>query len=237
MNNWKKIILFSTAALLFVVWYVGHPQSIKTSIPDFSYKYIVKTIDQGYNQGEPVIIGLHGDGDTVNNFYETLLDDLNLNAKIILIQGPYAYSRGYAWPITGPELKLYGDALADVIQQLSEKYSFTGKPMLTGFSGGGKMAYYQAATHPELFSHIIPVSGALATKLVSENGIDPGMVKISVFHGKKDQVVPFTHGVQAVSAFENAGYDIDFTELSGGHLSVFLEGHTIFKNIIEEFYQ
>ncbi len=232
MNNLKKVILVSTAALLFVLWYIDHPKSIETSIPNFSYKYIYKTIDQGYNQGRPLIIGLHGDGDTVGNFYETLLDDLDLNATIMIIQGPNAYSRGHRWPNAGPEQKLYGDALADVIQQLSIKYNSMDKPILTGFSGGGSMAYYLAATHPELFSHIIPVAGILRTKLVSENDIDS--VKISVFHGKKDQVVPFVHGVQAVSSFKKAGYDIDFTELPGDHLSVFLDGHSVFKKLLEE---
>lgn len=171
----------------------------------------------------------------MRNFFKTLLDDLPVNAKIIVIQGPYAYSGGYAWPMNGGELKKYGDALADIIPKLARKYDAIEKPVLTGFSGGGFMAYYQAAAHPLLYSHIIPVSGALSIKPVEES--DYSQVKISAFHGKKDQVINFSRGAQTAADFEKADYDITFTELPGGHLSVFREGHGPFKKLFKDSFQ
>jgi predicted esterase len=46
----------------------------------------------------PMLISLHGDGDTPGNFYDTALDLFKTPARIILLKAPKSYSGGRAWP-------------------------------------------------------------------------------------------------------------------------------------------
>lgn len=179
-----------------------------------------------------LIFALHGNGDTPDNFNDTLFYDLDISARLILIQGPIKHRNGYAWPMNGQELRKWGDALADVVQQLTMEYGQFEKPSLVGFSGGGFMAYYQAAVHPELFSSIIPISGGLDPQNIDEARIEEDLVKISALHGREDNLIHYMAGQSAAAYLRKLGRDVEFIELPGGHLSAFTNGHEVFKETL-----
>ncbi len=66
---------------------------------DVTFSYIVKYTDVS-NKTErlPMLVALHGNGDTTENFYETALDKLNVPVRIILLEGPISMGTGNAWP-------------------------------------------------------------------------------------------------------------------------------------------
>jgi len=65
--------------------------TVRVSINDLSFSYVVKYSGEVKSTSDylPMLIALHGDGDTVNNFYETALDKINVPARIILIRGQF----------------------------------------------------------------------------------------------------------------------------------------------------
>ena len=67
-----------------------------------------------------IIVALHDNGDSMKNFKKTLFHDLDIDTRIIFIQGPLNYLSGHAWPISGAALERYGDSLAEVVGQFSQ---------------------------------------------------------------------------------------------------------------------
>lgn len=229
----KKLIVISTSVILLFLWLSSRPYSINSTYSDYAFKYKVKKI-KGADDDMKLIFALHGNGDTLDNFNDTLFHDLDISARLILIRGPIKYQNGYAWPMNGQKLKKWGDALADVVQQLTMEYGQSEKPALVGFSGGGFMAYYLAAVHPELFSSILPISGGLDSQVIDETVIEEDLVKISAFHGREDTLVHFITGKNAAAYLTKLGRDVEFIELPGGHLSVFTNGHEVFKETLKK---
>ncbi|MFW5446824.1 MAG: alpha/beta hydrolase, partial [Methylophagaceae bacterium] len=200
---------------------------------DVSYSYIVK-YSGGSGRGDtlPMLIALHGNGDTTKGFYKTALDEYTTSARIVLIKAPIPYGRGSAWPIA-PDIVPYGDALSQVVEKLTNKYPTTGKPILLGFSGGGIMAYYQAVQHGDDYSHIFPISGRLVKQDLGNQVAQPSS-SVHAFHGKSDSVVSFSGGKKAVSVLKSKGVTIQFTEFDGGHHGVFVEMKTEITQSVEE---
>lgn len=85
---------------------------------------------------------------------------------------------------------------------------------LTGLSMGGFGTFDLASSYPDYFAAIAPVCG----------GGNPAMafrikdIPIWIFHGKKDQSVPFERSVEMNEALKKSGANPEFTVLEeGGH--------------------
>lgn len=230
----KQLIVLLTIGLVGYLWWSHHPHAIKTVQGDITYHYANTVFDDRDDAAPPLIIALHGNGDTLGNFRETLFHDLPLDARLVTIQGPLSYRNGYAWPLSGPELQKYGDALADVVTQLTDKYLPVRKPILVGFSGGACMAYYQAAMYPDLYTAIIPISGSLDPSMVQDAAANIDGAVILALHGRKDPVIPYTSGKSATALLAGLGRDVRMTELPGEHLAAFLEGHATFLSTLSD---
>ena len=126
----------------------------------FSYE-IKYTNNISANSKLPMIIALHGNGDSTKNFYNTTLAFLKTSARVILIEGPKNYQLGKAWPWKENEFLKYGIPFSKVVTKLKSKYNTIGLPILFGFSGGAMMAYHQAVISPNTYSYIFPISGSL----------------------------------------------------------------------------
>lgn len=225
-SAWKKLILIVTVLVFLLAWIMGRPHSITSERTGQTLRYHVKTI--GHGDDAPLVIALHGNGDTPNNFFDTLFKDAPVNARILLIRGPLKHGSGYGWPMSGEGVELWGETLADIVPRLAEAYDSLGKPVLIGFSAGGFMAYYQAAAHPDVYSAIIPVSGGLDASRLPDPLPENTTTLILAFHGTDDEVISFSRGKSAARLLEENGRDIEFTPLPGSHLSVFIQGHPQF---------
>jgi predicted esterase len=194
----KKLVVALTVTILLAMWWNHHPHTIQATTSETAFRYIMQRPGWGAGEGQPLIVALHGNGDTIHNFRKTLFDDLAVDARIIFVQGPYTYRNGYAWPRSGSELKRYGDALAEVVETLSQKYPAATRPILIGFSGGGCMAYYLAASYPDRYSTVIPVSGSLDSSVVRETAPPDDAAEVVAMHGTSDPLIGYAAGLGAV---------------------------------------
>lgn len=188
---------------------------------NISFRYIVKY--PGREKGLaplPMLIALHGDGDNVDNFYQTALDMLTASVRIVLIEGPIAHECGMVWPYSADQFMKYGEAFGEAVDRLVEIYPTIGEPILLGFSGGGTMAYYQSVKQGHRYAYIFPISGLLMTEQLGDGTIRTN-AKVFAYHGKTDQVVPFSAGKKAVNILKKKGVNISFTKFEGGHLALF----------------
>jgi phospholipase/carboxylesterase len=215
----KKITLI-ILTLLFIQWWFTDPV---VSVPanDINFSYIVKHSGNSDRSDElPMLVALHGNGDTTTNFYNTALDQLNTPARIILLEGPIPSGRGSSWPWNAADFSLYGEAMNEAIALLAVKYPTVGKPIIVGFSGGGMMAYYQAVKHGNNYSYIFPISGQLSNELLGEKKIRTG-AKVFAFHGTSDSVISISGGKQAVNILQENGVDVAFVAFDGDHHGIF----------------
>ncbi len=228
-----KKVLFIVIALVFAHWWLKDP-TISTPTHDISFSYIVKYAgNSDKNDDLAMLIALHGNGDTVENFYNTALDQINVPARIILIKGPVAQGRGSAWSWRAADFNQYGKALNEAIELLADEYLTTGKPIILGFSGGAVMAYYQAVKHGNSYSYIFPVSGLLSNEELGDGTFKTG-AKVFAFHGKKDSLVSIRGGKKAVDILQEKGVKVEFVEFDGGHHGLFTNMKSRITQAIEQ---
>ncbi len=217
----KKLILLILVLGISRWWFTDPTISVPTN--DVSFSYLVKySGNNSRNDNLPMLVAFHGNGDTAKNFYSTALDQLRVPVRIVLLKGPISRGRGSAWPWSADDFAQYGKAVNEAIELLAIKYPTIQKPILLGFSGGGMMAYYQAVKYGDSYSYIFPVSGQLSKELLGDKPFKHG-AKVFAFHGKKDSVVSFSGGKQAVDILQEHGVEVNFIEFDGGHHGIFTD--------------
>lgn len=212
----QKILLFLILAFA-LKFYFSNP-SIETSNGS-TFHYSVK--DDGNSKITlPMLIVLHGNGDTMSNFYDTALDKFTMPLRIILIEGPLEYSGGYSWPYVREDFVKYGDSFDEVVHTLQEKFPTHQKPVLMGFSGGAMMTYYQAYKHGSTYSYIFAISGNMSKKLLGNLESDIS-APIFAYHGKNDTVLGIGGGKNAYNLLKEADANITFNAFNDGHHGIF----------------
>ena len=216
----------------FSQWWLKK-QTVKevSNAPVFSYivKYSARA---SCTENLPMLVALHGDGDTVDGFYQAVLSELNVRARIVLIKGPIAHQMGDVWPFSAEQYLEYGKAFSCVVDQIAREYPTVNKPVLLGFSGGGAMAYYQAVKHGDSYSYIFPVSGLMSQQQLGRGLCRPS-AQVYAYHGKTDEVVAFSAGKAAVKLLEKKGGDVTFTAFDGGHHGIFTDMKSTIIQAIE----
>jgi predicted esterase len=224
----KKLIVF----LLFigVIYWWWLPHTVQGPLSDHEFEYIIRTSgDCSSSDTLPMIIALHGNGDTTDNFFKTLFDNFDYPARFVVVRGPVDYAwfslGSRAWPMESGGLREYGDALADAVPVLLERFPTEGKPIVVGFSGGAFFAYYLAACHSDMFSYIFPLSGGLPNTLSCKSAYVGA--RVIAFHGNKDQVVEFNMGMDAVQYLRQRGLNAELITFDGGHIDIFRSANRV----------
>jgi len=181
----------------------------------------------------PMLIALHGDGDSANNFYEAALDQFKVPARIILFEAPILHECGRVWPYSPAQYEEHGQAFCEAVDQLAIKYATVNKPVLLGFSGGGAMAYYQAVKHGDSYSYIFPISGLLLNEQLGR-GTFKSNAKVYAYHGKSDEVVPFSAAKKAVKILKKHKVCVSFTAFESGHQGMFSNMKAEITQTVEE---
>ncbi|NOQ37217.1 MAG: hypothetical protein GQ569_15210 [Methylococcaceae bacterium] len=217
----------------FSQWWL-QDSSISTLNNDLGFNYLVKYSGGGsHSDYLPMLIALHGDGDTVDSFYESALNQISVPARIIIIEGSISHEIGYVWPWSVAQFEQYGAVFNEDVDLLSTKYSTIGKPVLLGFSGGGGMAYYQAVKHGNSYSYIFPISSLLASEKLGDSSSQPS-AKVYAYHGKSDTVIPFSEGKKTVKLLKKKKVEVSFIPFEGGHHGLFSEMKSEITQAIEE---
>lgn len=225
--------LLALVAVSVAVWWFKDPV-VDAADSDISFSYIVRYAgDAGRRERLPMLVALHGNGDSAKHFYETALDRLEKPARIVLFKGPLSYRTGDAWPWNTAGFDRYGEALNTAVEQLVSQYPTQGKPLLLGFSGGGMMAYYQALRHGDNYAYIFPISGSLPGGISADEA--SGMeAKVFAFHGARDQVIGFGSGKAAAEQLRSHGIEVAFEAFDGGHTALFTDMKPLITRAIEE---
>ncbi|MEC4675950.1 MAG: hypothetical protein VST72_03375 [Nitrospirota bacterium] len=228
------VLLFVLFAGMLYWWWV--PPTVKGPLSDQEFEYIIRVSGNGGSSDVlPMIIALHGQGDTPDNFFDTLLKDFDYPARFIVVKGPIGFPgaslSGRGWPVDTKGLSECGDALADAVPVLLERFPTEGRPILLGFSAGAYIAYYLAAFHSDQFSYIFPVAGRLSGDLMTTEMLsDDNGARVIAFHGKRDRVVAFNKGTAAVQKLRQRGLNVKLVTFDGGHLDIFLSANHLLLN-------
>jgi len=164
----------------------------------------------------PLIIALHGRGDTAEDF-ASLFRDFKGRARVAVLRPPRVWGSGQAWfleayahaqnrPATAAELLALADRVAATAEAIGAKHPTRGRPLVMGFSQGGMLAWAVAIAHPRAISASFPVAGFLFAEILEKTHVDAAaMPPIVAFHGDADPLVPVAEDRRGVRALEKRG--------------------------------
>lgn len=220
-SNFLRISIFIAVLITAgLYWYYHRPHRIETPGLTHHLVYLEKTINSQSNRDElPMLIMLHGAGDTAENFL-SWYDDFKAPVRIIVFQGPFDYGRGYTWAgRKGVEDTVsVAQSINASINELLDTYPTKGKPMVFGFSRGAILAYYLAISS-EQYSYVVPVSGYLDTQLLpAETGTYFEYPGIYAFHGTRDQVISIAQDRSSIQSLQRLNIKATLAEYPSRHL-------------------
>ena len=188
----------------------------------------VEIVTGGAHAGDelPLIIALHGRGDTAEAF-APLFRDLPVRARVAVLRPPHAWGRGQAWFIGGwghadkraaiaAELLAHADRVAATAEAIRTSRPTRGKPVVMGFSQGGMLTWAVALKHPRAFAAAFPAAGFLFPEMLEQTRVDgPAMPPIVAFHGGVDPLVSVDDDRRGVRLLEKRGVRVDLRVYPG----------------------
>jgi len=154
----------------------------------------------------PLIVALHGLGDTPQNF-ASLFQNLPFAARVVIPQAPQRYFNGYGWFYTraragqterlANEVRANAGLVADFIKHIRATRSTMGRPIVLGFSQGAMLSFALAVLHPQSVRAVYAIAGFLPEPLYP-NATPKAAPPITAFHGRNDDLVPYDFAEQTV---------------------------------------
>lgn len=144
----------------------------------------------------PMVVLFHSRGSRPENHAGMFYKSLGVPVRVILPEGPNELGKNRSWT-TRPSRTAEQDEWADELEDLGEDLvrfvhnvaacrPTAGRPVVTGSSEGGHVAYLMATLYPELVSGAAAVAGYLPEPLW-----DAGMAPTVALHGEEDTAVPY----------------------------------------------
>jgi phospholipase/carboxylesterase len=177
----------------------------------------------------PLIIALHGRGDTAEAF-AGLFDELTVPARVAILRPPRAWGGGQAWflsaraheenrPVIAAELLGLADRVVATAEAIRASRPARGRAVVMGFSQGGMLAWAIAVKHPRAFAAVFPLAGFLFPEILARVRLDAAATPtIVAFHGDADPLVPIEEDRQGVRALEKRGVHPELRVFRGvGH--------------------
>jgi predicted esterase len=184
--------------------------------------HFVELFERDANNTSPLLVGLHGRGDTAQGFAQAWR---NFPAKleIALALAPLPYADGREWFDWPPGMT--DDALADAVGAAEAKLwpaiaelAHGRKVLITGFSQGAVVAYVMAARHPDAIAYAFPIAGRMPAKLLPRG--TTRTAPVYALHGSADERIAIDASREAIAAFKAVGATAELQEFPG-------VGHTI----------
>jgi phospholipase/carboxylesterase len=192
-------------------------------------RFVVRTVGAPSTERLPLIIALHGLGDSPENFIG-LYTEMGLRVRVAAAAGLDRYGDGYSWfpsragtPhaawVAG--IRRAADAVIPEIRRVARENPTCGLPIVTGFSQGGMLSYAIVARPDGGVFAALPIGGLLPRELwPAARDIGGLLPAVHAFHGTADERVPFASDREANEAFRAVGYPAELHEYAG-------VGHTI----------
>jgi phospholipase/carboxylesterase len=168
----------------------------------------------------PLVIALHGRGDTAEGFAH-LFSTLPARARVAILRPPHAWGPGQAWflgarahvenrPAIAAELLALADRVVATAEAVRAARPTRGKPVVMGFSQGGMLAWAIAIEHPRAFGSAFPVAGFLFPEMLERVRLEPrALPRIVAFHGSADPLVSVDDDRRGARLLEARGARID----------------------------
>ncbi|MEE2785993.1 MAG: dienelactone hydrolase family protein [Myxococcota bacterium] len=163
----------------------------------------------------PLVIALHGYGDTPENFSD-LWRHYPKAARIVLLQAPKTKGRGFSWftivrpidfshhPVSHEIMNVSVDIVRTVRHLMATRPTI-GRPIVTGFSQGGILSLTLALHYPDVFAAAVPIAGTVPIRF---RAVDTQPAPVYAFHGTADRVVTLASLQRSQVAFSEGGRPI-----------------------------
>ncbi len=183
------------AGILLVSGFLAFRGRGRTGPCKFGLPY-VERITGGANTADalPLVVFLHPRGAKPSGF-TSFAGRIKGPARVLFPGGPIVKSGRHSWATVGAkgnqdelakQMRESGAALAHFISEARRCLPTVGKPVVTGTSQGGNMAYYMASQHPGMIRGAVAVAGWLPESLWNS-----GMAPTFGGHGQYDTTVPY----------------------------------------------
>jgi phospholipase/carboxylesterase len=174
----------------------------------------------------PLVVAVHGLGDRPEHFVRAF-EGWPVPARVLVPAAPIPWGEGGAWFTTriaagdvdalSAGIRAATDRVIAFAADQARRRPSVGRPVITGFSQGGMIAFAAAALHPEAIAAAVPVGGWLPPPLVQAARAD-ALAPILALHGRADRVVPFGPTEAAVTALRARGARVRLDAFDGvGH--------------------
>jgi phospholipase/carboxylesterase len=177
----------------------------------------------------PLVVALHGRGDTAEAF-APLFREFTVPARVAILRPPRPWGGGQAWflaarahadnrPAVAAELLGLADRVVATVEAIRASRPTRGRPVAMGFSQGAMLAWAIAVKHPRAFAAVYPIAGFLFPEMLERVRVDAAaMPPIVAFHGDADSMVPIDEDRKGVRALEKRGVRAELRVYPGvGH--------------------
>ena len=172
------------------------------------------------NESTPVVVALHGRGDTAVGFVG-LARRLELDARVIVTEAPLPFGNigGRQWfDSTSAEatqqVRARLDDLDALVVELAARYPGAGKPGLVGFSQGAILGLMAAAERPDRYRSVVALSGRLMPGAAGLAGDGPAILIVA---GTKDGIIPQADSWAAADTLTGLGRKVERFSFQGAH--------------------
>jgi phospholipase/carboxylesterase len=184
--------------------------------------HFVEFFERDANNESPLLVGLHGRGDTAEGF-APVWRNFPAKLEIALALAPLPYAGGREWFDWPPAMT--DDALADAVSTAEAKLwpaiaelAHGRKMLIGGFSQGAVLAYVMAVRHPDAVAYAFPIAGRMPSRLLPRGNVRTAPVY--ALHGTEDATIGIDASREAIAAFKAVGGIAELHEFAG-------TGHTI----------
>ena len=172
-------------------------------------------VPSSYDDADPIplLVALHGSGDTAANFMGLWQSVAETYGFIVLV--PESVSNGASWN-TGTDPPVW----VELFDALDASYNIDKcRVYLTGFSAGAHVTYYIGLYNTDYFAGLGAQAGSI--KLAEQDGIWPDEVTrkiaVDIRHGEDDPGVPVSEATYARDQLQAKGHPVYLTTHPGGH--------------------
>lgn len=185
----------------------------------------------GSVKNPPAIVMLHGFGSDENDLF-SFASELPGKYTIISLKAPIRLQPyGNAWyniyfdntngKFTDEKQAVVSrDLIADVIDEIVEKYEVDGKNItLLGFSQGTILSFAVALSYPEKVKNVVGLSGYIHKTLLKDGYEKQDFSHLNIYtsHGTMDQVLPIEWARETKPFLEKLGISCTYSEFPVGH--------------------
>ncbi len=176
----------------------------------------VVVVLKGESAKGPVVVGLHGRGDTAANF-SRLGPRFSRRLAWRFPQARSPFSRGFAWFTRDEGGRVVGMAEAVEAVHAQVQQAGEGRPVgLFGFSQGCMVILHYVVAHPETVGAAVCVGGRVVGPLATHVS-GAARPPILFVNGVEDPVVPAQGTRDAMQSLEALGFPTEHIEHPGGH--------------------